>query len=280
MLMLALTFAIAGVGCSKSHSAPMLTSQEKADKIIRDFSPVQEVMEEPAAELLTLDQVNTLFLSCRENGIPFSKDLLLENLPVNGPCNKTREERYRSFISAFSNRERATEGTAIESFVNRSGKTALRDANAAMVATVFANYGATVSAPGDFLSYDYNRFGVSDGRILLLDLILANQAFSSTATDNFIEFEPDCIEWLAEVSGGNWLIGTTCPIVVNGVAYGPFNWDNPLVYDPTMDNEEFNACGQLISFVDGNIIGPIGGGVTSFSVFNVVPPTYQWTCDD
>lgn len=221
--------------------------------------------------------LDMLSVDCQKKGIPFTREMLQTYLPVNGPCLYSEVQRYQHFIEALQSGNRTEETGALESFVTRQNKSTLRDSNAEMLAMTYATIGHYY---GENIAWDLNRVGVSNGRILALDGFLANYYYTNTLDDNSVEFEPDGIIWLSEISGGNWLIGSEFPIYVNGIAYGPFGWGNELVYDPTPSNEVFNECGQITSFVDGNVIGPIGGGVTSISVYGVVPPEYTYGCTE
>ncbi len=259
-----------------------LSSCQRNDADVLPASPVSAYLpdspeqDEPYRSHLTLDQIDALALDCAASGIPFSRELLLENMPVEGrSLKKTQPERYRAFMEAFGQSRTTEEQGAIESYTTRTGKTAVRDASADLVAMTYSTFGECY---GQNVSWDFNRTGSSNGCILNLDLWLCNAAYSSSFGDDLVEFEPDCIQWGFEVSGGNWLIGLECPIFINGVPFGPYEIGQ-LIYQPTANNETFNECGQITSFVDGNVVGPIGGGITSISVFGVVPPEYPFGCE-
>lgn len=288
MLLAVFTFSVSACTPYEVNTPDATYSKEycekKADAILQNapdadpFDTLQTVdIQSAALGYITTDDLNMLVEDCRKNGIPFSAQLLGEYLPLNGSCKYSEMQRYNRFIEELRAFNRTEEQDALESFAYRTGKAAVRDCNADMLATTYATVGHNYQ---ENVAWDLNRVGVSDGRILALDAYMANYYYTSNSGDGFVEFEPDGIIWLSEVSGGNWLIGTEYPIYVDGVAYGPFGWGNELVYDPTPSNESFNECGQIVSFVDGNVIGPIGGGVTAISVYGVVPPQYPFGCSE
>lgn len=306
MIAACVVFILTLIGCSKEIHQPIAVSDQAsaiADtlKIVgENHSPYtneqlimmaangissanyignEPFLQEPSYEsILTEEDFQMILRSCQEHNIPFSEDLLRENLPIGHRCTNTKQERYVNFMSALSSYR--TEGDDIEAFVIRPGKTAVRDANYAVLATAYASFGDNYG-PASAISYDYNRTGASDGKILSLDLALSNQAYNYSATDQLVEFEPDCINYdqAIEFSGHWFMITLSCPIYINGVEYGPFDWSNPLFYNPTITNEEFDACGQLITWTDGKVVGPIGGGISEIDVFGIIPMGTTFPCE-
>ena len=254
---------------------------QMADDMLANVSYIgaEHWYKEPSYEsILSEADYQTIYRACVENNIPFSDSLLRQNLPIGQPCSNSKEERKQNFLSALP--AYRSEGNHIEAFVIRTGRPAVRDANASSLAEAFASFGDNYG-PASAISYDYNRTGASDGRILSLDLVLATQAFNSTTTDALVEFEPDCIDYENAIQfSGNWyMITLTCPIFINGVEYGPFDWSNPLFYNPTIANETFDDCGQLTSWIDGKVVGPIGGGITEIDVYGVIQMGQPFPCE-
>jgi hypothetical protein len=197
----------------------------------------------------------------------WSDEDLRKCLPVGGKNNFDYQSKLLFLLEKIPSEQRTTEGQTVETIILRSGKAPLFDSSPQIVAQTIAASGTIVGIHSS-LNFWRPTFPADNGAVTAFDVTRALIAYNNTSfLDNAVEYDPTSVEWLFEVSGGNWLIGATITAYSAGgtptvYQYGLDSPLGPLVWNPTLNSP---ADDDLIQ-------GPLPGGVVAIAANGLTPP--------